>query len=156
MPKAVAKSATVARCVGGAAMPSWVTPGNRTTYFYMKLQYNLASCTPAAAVFAEVDASRRSAIQAHHSATHLLHKALRDVLGPHVKQRGSLVLPDRLRFDFAHYAALSADEIRAAEQHVLARVVGNAAAEVTQSSMDEAVARGAMAFLATNTATSFA
>lgn len=99
-----------------------------------------------AAVFAEVDASRRSAIQAHHSATHLLHKALRDVLGPHVKQRGSLVLPDRLRFDFAHYAALSADEIRAAEQHVLARVVGNAAAEVTQSSMDEAVARGAMAF----------
>ena len=97
-------------------------------------------------IFAQVDSARRSAIQAHHSATHLLHKALRDVLGPHVKQRGSLVLPDRLRFDFAHYAALSAEEIRSAELHVLTRVVGNAAAEVTQSSMDEAVARGAMAF----------
>jgi alanyl-tRNA synthetase len=97
-------------------------------------------------VVAEVDAERRSSIRAHHSATHLLHKALRDVLGPHVKQRGSLVGPGRLRFDFSHYAAMTETEIRAVEQHANRRVLRNEAADVAHTSMDEALQKGALAF----------
>jgi alanyl-tRNA synthetase len=97
-------------------------------------------------VVAQLAADRRAAIAAHHSATHLLHKALRDVLGPHVKQRGSLVLPDRLRFDFSHYAPMSDSEIAAVEQQVARAVLANAAAEVELTSMDVAVQKGAMAF----------
>jgi alanyl-tRNA synthetase len=98
------------------------------------------------AVRVDVAAERRAAIRAHHSATHLLHKALRDVLGNHVKQRGSLVEAGRLRFDFSHFAALTADEIAAVEAHVNRRVVDNAPAEVEHTSMDAAVQKGAMAF----------
>jgi alanyl-tRNA synthetase len=93
-----------------------------------------------------VDAERRASIRAHHSATHLLHKALRDVLGSHVRQRGSLVEEGRLRFDFSHYAALSDDEIRAVELHANRRVLANAVAHVELTNMDAAVAKGAMAF----------
>ncbi len=94
----------------------------------------------------QVDDGRRASIAAHHSATHLLHKALRDVLGPHLKQRGSLVQPGRLRFDFSHYAALSDAELVAVERHANARVLANRVAQVANTSMDEAVQRGALAF----------
>jgi len=70
---------------------------------------------PGATLSLEVDHSRRTAIRANHSATHLLHEALRQVLGDHIAQRGSLVAPDRLRFDFAHPKSISADELRRVE-----------------------------------------
>ncbi len=97
------------------------------------------------AVKLAIDTARRNATRANHSATHLLHKALRDVLGPHVAQKGSLVAPDRLRFDFSHMKAVSADEIADIEKRVNAVVRQNN--EVTTRIMpyDDAVASGAVA-----------
>jgi alanyl-tRNA synthetase len=94
---------------------------------------------------AVVDEERRIAIALNHSATHLLHAALREVLGPHVQQKGSLVAPDRLRFDFSHHQALTPDELRRVEQRVNAVIRVNAAAETRVMTFDDAVAAGAMA-----------
>ncbi|HEU5134785.1 MAG TPA: alanine--tRNA ligase [Steroidobacteraceae bacterium] len=94
---------------------------------------------------ANVDAPRRRAIMANHSATHLLHAALRKVLGPHVQQKGSLVAPDRLRFDFSHFAAVTPDELRQIERLVNAEIRKNAAAETREMNYDVAVAEGAIA-----------
>ena len=96
-------------------------------------------------VKAQIDAERRAAIKRNHSATHLLHAALRTVLGNHVTQKGSLVAPERLRFDFAHDRAMSAEEIAEVERLVNREVLANVAADVKLSSYDEAVAAGAMA-----------
>ncbi|HKG23147.1 MAG TPA: alanine--tRNA ligase, partial [Blastocatellia bacterium] len=74
---------------------------------------------------ARVDAERRRRIKANHTGTHLLHAALREVLGPHVKQAGSLVAPDRLRFDFTHYAPLTEDEVSEIERLVNAEILQN-------------------------------
>mgnify|MGYP000563054962 CR=1 FL=1 len=92
-----------------------------------------------------IDVERRNATRANHSATHLLHKALRDVLGPHVAQKGSLVAPDRLRFDFSHMKALTDAEIAEIEKRVNAVIRQNN--EVTTRIMpyDDAVASGAVA-----------
>ncbi len=94
---------------------------------------------------ARVDERLRRATALNHSATHLLHAALRRVLGPHVAQRGSLVAPDRLRFDFSHHQGVSADELRAIERLVNEQIRANAAAETRVMSYDEAVAAGAIA-----------
>jgi alanyl-tRNA synthetase len=94
---------------------------------------------------ADVDASRRAATVLNHSATHLLHAALRGVLGDHVTQKGSLVAPDRLRFDFAHFAPLSSTELAEIERRVNAEVRNNHAAEVHHMGMQEALDFGAMA-----------
>ncbi|MCW8807520.1 MAG: alanine--tRNA ligase, partial [Rhodanobacter sp.] len=96
-------------------------------------------------VEASVDAARRQSIVLNHSATHLLHAALRKVLGDHVSQKGSLVAPDRLRFDFSHFKPVSRDELARVEAMVNAEVRRNAAAEVRQMAYDEAIAYGAMA-----------
>jgi len=96
-------------------------------------------------VDAQVDASRRNAIRSNHSATHLLHAALRKVLGTHVTQKGSLVAPDRLRFDFSHYSAVTPAELKEIEQLVNAGIRANAAAETKLMKYDDAVAAGAMA-----------
>ena len=88
---------------------------------------------------------RRTLIRANHSATHLLHAALRRKLGEHVVQKGSLVAPDRLRFDFSHTRALGPDEIAAIESEVNDHVRRNAEVGTTIMSPDEAVAQGAMA-----------
>jgi alanyl-tRNA synthetase len=94
---------------------------------------------------AQVDAPRRAAIKANHSATHLLHAALRKVLGNHVQQKGSLVAPDRLRFDFAHFAPVTPDELRKIENLVNAQIRANAPAETNEMAYDAAVAAGAIA-----------
>jgi alanyl-tRNA synthetase len=95
-------------------------------------------------VAAQVDGERRTAIALNHSATHLLHAALRKVLGTHVEQKGSLVAADRLRFDFSHTQAVSAEELRQVEDLVNSAVRRNAPAETKVMALDEAVAAGAM------------
>ena len=92
-----------------------------------------------------VDHDRRSAIRANHSATHLLHEALRRALGDHVAQRGSLVAPDRLRFDFAHPKAMTADELAAVEAEVNAYVRQNTPVETRIMTPDAAAGLGARA-----------
>ncbi len=96
-------------------------------------------------VDAEVDHALRQSTRLNHSATHLLHAALRKVLGTHVTQKGSLVAPDRLRFDFSHYSAVTPDELREIERLVNAEVRANAAAETRVMNFEDAVAAGAMA-----------
>ena len=96
-------------------------------------------------VTAEVDHALRQATRLNHSATHLLHAALRTVLGQHVTQKGSLVAPDRLRFDFSHYSAVTPEELREVERLVNAEIRANAAAETRLMNFDDAVAAGAMA-----------
>ncbi|HEX2596346.1 MAG TPA: alanine--tRNA ligase [Luteimonas sp.] len=93
----------------------------------------------------EVDAARRKATVLNHSATHLLHAALRNVLGTHVAQKGSLVAPDRLRFDFSHFQPLSADELARIERDVNAEIRANHATETHHMGMQEALDFGAMA-----------
>ena len=96
-------------------------------------------------VEARVNASRRQAIVLNHSATHLLHAALREVLGDHVTQKGSLVAPERLRFDFSHFKPMNHDELARVEAMVNAEVRRNAAAEVHNMGYDQAIEFGAMA-----------
>jgi alanyl-tRNA synthetase len=96
-------------------------------------------------VSAQVNHTRRKAIRANHSATHLLHAALRSVLGAHVTQKGSLVTADRLRFDFSHYSAVSAEELQKIELLVNEQVRANAAVETKLMNQEDAVAAGAMA-----------
>jgi alanyl-tRNA synthetase len=96
-------------------------------------------------VSAQVDEKLRHATALNHSATHLLHAALRKVLGVHVNQKGSLVAPDRLRFDFSHYSAVTADELKEIERLVNEQVRANAVAETRLMRYEAAVASGAMA-----------
>jgi alanyl-tRNA synthetase len=94
---------------------------------------------------AHVDGARRQATALNHSATHLLHAALRKVLGTHVQQKGSLVAPDRLRFDFAHTQAVTPEELTEIERLVNAQVRANAPSETRVMGYDQAVAAGAIA-----------
>jgi len=94
---------------------------------------------------ARVDAARRQATVLNHSATHLLHAALRQALGEHVTQKGSLVAPDRLRFDFSHFQPVTREELRRIEDIVNAQIRRNDEAEVHQMGYQEALDFGAMA-----------
>jgi len=94
---------------------------------------------------AQVDGARRQSIALNHSATHLLHAALRKVLGTHVQQKGSLVAPERLRFDFAHTQAVTPQELTEIERLVNAQVRANAPSETRVMGYDNAVAAGAVA-----------
>jgi len=96
-------------------------------------------------VTAEVDAERRQAIVIHHSATHLMHRALRDILGTHVEQKGSLVAPDHTRFDFSHPKQLTADELQQIERHVNDAIRVNPPSVSEIMSFDDAIKTGAMA-----------
>src|SRR5437016_4815609 len=96
-------------------------------------------------VVARVDAPRRARTMRNHSATHLMHKALREVLGPHVQQKGSLVDADKTRFDFSHDAAMTHEQIRRIEAMVNAEILRNEATSARITKLDDAVKGGAMA-----------
>jgi len=96
-------------------------------------------------LLAEVDKDHRQATVLNHSATHLMHAALRQVLGDHVQQKGSLVTPERLRFDFSHFGPMTAEQIAEIESIVNSQVRDNAVADIAEMSMDEALESGAMA-----------
>ena len=95
---------------------------------------------------ATIDVDRRAAVRRNHTATHLLHWALREVLGDHVKQQGSMVAPDRLRFDFAHFAAVTPEELEQIEDLVNHEVLTNEAVDHSEMTMDAARELGAIAF----------
>ena len=103
-----------------------------------------------------VDHARRSAIRANHSATHLLHAALRDTLGTHVAQKGSLVAEDRLRFDISHNASVSDGQIKSVEHQINEQIRKNSAVSTRIMTPDEAVAMGAMALFGENMAKKYA
>jgi len=96
-------------------------------------------------VRAQVDVQRRARTQRHHSATHLMHAALRKVLGAHVQQKGSLVDADKTRFDFSHHSPMNEQQVREVEALVNAEVLSNAATAAQVMGFDDAVAGGAMA-----------
>ncbi|MBW1928116.1 MAG: alanine--tRNA ligase [Deltaproteobacteria bacterium] len=96
-------------------------------------------------VVAKVDEERRQATALNHSATHLLHAALREILGEHVKQAGSLVSPDRLRFDFTHFTQVGLDTLQEVERWVNKRIRENLPITVTEMEREEAMKTGAMA-----------
>ncbi|MGH7657747.1 MAG: alanine--tRNA ligase, partial [Gemmatimonadales bacterium] len=98
------------------------------------------------AVDARVDTPRRRNIERNHSATHLVHKALQDILGSHVRQQGSLVEPGRLRFDFSHHEPVEPETLREIEQAVNSWVWENAPVETREMAYQDALAEGAMAF----------
>ena len=102
--------------------------------------------TDGVAVSARIDSDARTSTRRNHTGTHILHWALRTVLGEHVKQAGSLVSPDRLRFDFSHYDAVTPDEIARIEELANAQVLSNVAVDAFETSKDEALAAGAIAF----------
>src|SRR5574337_609011 len=97
-------------------------------------------------LLASVDVSRRDTTVKNHTATHLVHAALRQILGDHVRQEGSLVAPDRLRFDFRHYGPMSPAEIAQVEETVNTRLWANLPVVVEEMRLDEALAKGALAF----------
>ncbi len=98
-----------------------------------------------AAVELAVDSARRTRIRSNHSATHLLHEALRETLGTHVAQKGSLVAPDRLRFDFSHPKPISDKELAVIEDLANEIVLQNAPVTTRLMAVDDAIAEGAMA-----------
>ncbi len=102
--------------------------------------------TPGQTATAAIDADRRAAIRRNHTATHLLHHALRHVLGDHVKQAGSMVGPDRLRFDFSHYEAVTDDQIAEIERLANTETLANSPTRTFETTKDEAEALGAIAF----------
>ena len=129
--------------VHGAVADTQRFAGGRS--FGHQLTLEAGVLTVGAPVRLEVDHTRRSAIRAHHSATHLLHEALRGALGDHVAQRGSLNAPDRLRFDFSHQKALTPQELRQVEDEVNAFIRQNTPVETRIMTPDDARAIGAQA-----------
>ncbi len=122
-----------------------------TTFALPGLRRHTARITKGAlqsgvAVTAAIDVARRAAIRRNHTGTHVLHYALRKVLGEHVKQAGSLVAPDRLRFDFSHYDAVTDAEIAEIERIANDETLANAPARAFETTKDEATALGAIAF----------
>jgi alanyl-tRNA synthetase len=110
-----------------------------------RVETTASAIRPGSVLSADVDVSMRDATRRNHTATHLLHSALRQVLGPHVKQAGSLVAPDRLRFDFVHFHAVTLDDLRRIEQIVNEAILRNETVTTTVRNTQEAIAAGAMA-----------
>jgi alanyl-tRNA synthetase len=116
-----------------------------TGYHFHKTAVERGALRVGDSITAHVDAERRRRIKANHTGTHLVHAALREVLGPHVKQAGSLVAPDRLRFDFTHYAPLTEEEIAEIERLVNYEILHNRKVETEIKPLDQALKSGAMA-----------
>jgi alanyl-tRNA synthetase len=117
--------------------------GNRPRLHHVRVEKG--SLTSGEIVTAEVADALRDATRRNHTATHLLHAALREVLGSHVKQAGSLVAPDRLRFDFVHFAAVTRGQLDDIERIVTTQIVRNTTVTTEVRSTEEAMAAGAMA-----------
>ncbi len=122
-----------------------------TTFALPNLRRHVARVTsgtiaPGQLATAQIDVERRDAIRRNHTATHLLHHALRQVLGEHVKQAGSMVGPDRLRFDFSHYEAVTAEQIAEIETLANGETLRNTPTRIFETTKDEAEALGAIAF----------
>ncbi|MEO5901632.1 MAG: alanine--tRNA ligase-related protein, partial [Ilumatobacteraceae bacterium] len=122
-----------------------------TTYALPGLRRHLARLTsgklsPGSTVTAAIDVARRDAIRRNHTGTHVLHYALREVLGEHVKQAGSLVGPERLRFDFSHYTGLTDAEITEIERIANSETLANVPTRIFETTKEEAMALGAIAF----------
>ena len=111
-----------------------------------RVEVEAGTLAPGAMVVASVDPEHRAAVRRHHTATHLLHAALRRILGTHVRQAGSLVAPDRLRFDFSHYEGIDEDTRREIEAWVTARIVEDLPVETAEVPLEEALSSGAIAF----------
>ena len=138
--------------VGDIGALTWTDGHGRITnttktagLFIHHIEVEEGSLVPQQSVRLQVDAKRRESLRAHHSATHLLHEALREVLGAHVAQKGSLVSPERLRFDFSHPQAMNADEIAEVEAIVNARIRQNSEVNTRIMTPDEATKEGALA-----------
>jgi alanyl-tRNA synthetase len=116
--------------------------GGRITH-HVKIEQGRLN--PGDGVVARVDVSRRKATQRNHTATHLLHGALRSVLGGHVRQSGSLVAPDHLRFDFTHYEPMTDEEIRTIEDIINTKILSNIPVSTAVEAFENAKARGAIA-----------
>ena len=114
-------------------------------YFHHHGQVTAGRLVRGQRVRAAVDAERRAAIRRNHTATHLLHWALRRVLGPHAEQAGSLVAPDRLRFDFTHFAPLTPQELKRVEDLVNERILDNLPVNAVETTLEAARAQGAIA-----------
>ena len=140
----IGDTGTIAGTGGSVAVvdTNYVVPG----LHLHRVDADAASFAVGDVVTATIDVDRRAAIKRHHTATHLLHYALRQVLGDHVKQQGSWVGPDRLRFDFSHYESLTPDQIAEIEDLVNADVLSNPDTSHVEMSMDDAQERGAIAF----------
>jgi alanyl-tRNA synthetase len=111
-----------------------------------RVRVERGSVAPGDVVRLRVDTVRREAVRLHHSATHLLHGVLRERLGEHVRQAGSLVAPDRLRFDFSHTGPIDGGELAAMEDEINARIRANVECVSSEMSYDEAMRLGALAF----------
>ncbi len=114
-------------------------------FFFHRAKVNSGSISVGDSVHAAVDVARRRAIARAHSATHLLHAALHSVLGEHALQKGSLVEPDRLRFDFSHFQAVTPDELRRVEDQVNEMVLADLESTTTVTGIDQAREMGATA-----------
>ncbi len=143
--RAVAGNGEAAAPLGEVLDTTYALPGQLVRHT-VRFRDGVAPLEPGSEVIAAIDVERRNAIRRNHTATHLLHWALRSVLGDHVKQQGSLVAPDRLRFDFSHYEALSPEQLAAVEDLVNTEVLANHPARHFETTMDHASQLGAIAF----------
>ncbi|MCO4769663.1 MAG: alanine--tRNA ligase [Deltaproteobacteria bacterium] len=128
---------------GSATVHDVVKPGG--TVFVHRAHIDEGVLAVGDEVTLTVDAVRRGDIERNHTATHLLHAALREVLGTHVQQKGSFVGPERLRFDFSHFGAVTTEELETIEDRVNEQILANTSTHVSQTSMADAKDMGAMA-----------
>lgn len=129
----------------GSCKVTVIDTAKASRFFLHKSEVKSGSVSVGDKVHAKVDAGRRMAIARNHSATHLLHAALHKVLGEHALQKGSVVDPDRLRFDFSHFQAVTSEEMRRIEDEVNEMILANLDGSTTVTSIDEARKLGATA-----------